>query len=213
MISLVAGRPVRTVVCLGAHPDDIEIGCAGTLLRLAPEATEVLFVITSGDDRRKREAEESAHRLLGDHCAVRVQVGELADGFVAYDASRAKSFLRDSVTGVTPDVVFAPSRHDLHQDHRFVAEVALQVLRDHLILEYEIPKYDGDLVPPNLYVPLSTELLRAKVDHLRGSFESQHDKPWYRPEVFQSLATIRGIECHAEDGAAEGFHARKVVLG
>lgn len=212
MMHLTGVRPVRTIVCLGAHPDDIEIGCGGTLLGIGAGLDAAHFVIASGTPLRVAEAEESAHRLLGKHCAVEVRSGGFDDGFLPYEARDVKTFLRDALGGLAPDIVFAPSRYDLHQDHRFIGELALQLFRDHLILGYEIPKYDGDLVPPNFYVPLAAETMSAKVEHLMGTFASQQDKAWYRPEVFTSLAAVRGVECHAPDGYAEAFHAGKVVF-
>ena len=204
---------VRSVVGLGADPEDIEIGCAGTLLELAADLSEVHFVIATADEVRSVEARESANRLLGAHCAVHVATGSFQDGFLPYDAERVKSFMRARVDGLSPDIVFAPSRDDLHQDHRFIGEVALQLFRDHLILEYEVPKYDGDMGRPNFYVPLSEGSLEGKVDHLLSTFASQQGRSWYRSEVFRSLAVLRGVESRALSGFAEAFYARKVVFG
>lgn len=209
-------RPLRAsglVVALGAHPDDIEIGAAGTLLTLAERhgTDRFLFVIFTGTAERAAEAERSAAALLGTH--VDVRCAGLADGMLPYgQAAAAKEFLRDTTAGLHPDLVLTHHRADLHQDHGLVAALALQVFRRATIWEYEIPKYDGDLTAPNLYVPLSDEVAEAKLDHLDRHFPSQHGKPWYERGVFDGLLRIRGIEAGAAPGRAEAFIARKLVV-
>ncbi len=209
MITLGFSRPIERVLAIGAHADDIEIGCLGTLIRLQP--THLHLVVISGDPVRAKEAQDSAHEAFGPK--TEVTVGAFPDGFLPYQAAEVKRFLREATSDESPDVVFAPARNDLHQDHRFVSELALQLFRDHLIFEYEIPKYDADLGRPNLYVPLSSDAMQYKIHHLMGSFPSQRDKPWYTEDLFRAIATIRGLECRAPEGFAEAFYARKAVLG
>jgi len=202
------------VVCLGAHADDIEIGAGGTIATLADRHpdTEFVFIVMSAAGERLSEAMESAERLLGDR--VVCHVGSFTDGYLPYaDAAGVKDFIRSAANGIAPDLVLAPHSADKHQDHRFVADLALQVFRGPLILEYEIVKFDGDLGQPNLFVPLTAEAAAFKLDHLATSFPSQHDKPWYAKEAFEALLRVRGIESQSDSGLAEAFHATKVVIG
>lgn len=203
---------LRSVVCLGAHPDDIEIGAGGTIAAIAdaePEAT-FTFVVFSGTPERAVEAVGSAEGLLGNR--VVVHVGDFEDSYIPYrDPAGAKDFLR-SVAPADADLVIAPSAHDAHQDHRFVAQLAGEVLRNHATLGYEIAKYDGDLGQPSVYVPLGEREANAKVGHLHTHFASQRDKPWFDRESFLGLMRLRGIEAKAPDGYAEAFYASKIVM-
>ncbi len=202
------------VVCLGAHADDIEIGAGGTIATLADRHpdTEFVFIVMSAAGERSSEATQSAERLLGDR--VVCNVGSFTDGYLPYaDAAGVKDFIRSASNGITPDLIFAPHSADKHQDHRFVADLALQIFRGPLILEYEIVKFDGDLGRPNLFVPLTAETAGVKLDHLAASFSSQHGKPWYSKEAFEALLRIRGIESQSRSGLAEAFYATKLVIG
>lgn len=213
MIGLRLERAPDSVVCLGAHPDDIEVGALGFLANLARTApdTSFIFAIATGDDERIEEATESARALLGDR--VSLLFGNLTDGMLPYDhAAEVKSFIRGAADPGTADIVLAPRRIDRHQDHRLVAEMAHQVFRKSLILEYEIVKLEGDLGQPSLYHPLSKSEAAAKADHLAKHFPGQHDKIWYDRETFMGLMRIRGIECLAPDGYAEAFHAGRISL-
>lgn len=213
MIGLQFDRPLRTIVCLGAHVDDIEIGAGGTIAHLSTDYPDASFefVVATAPGVRADEALDSARALLGER--VTVHLGDFDDGFVPYhDPSAVKRFFRSACGAVDPDLVIAPSTSDLHQDHRFVAETAHQLFRSQTILEYEILKYDGDLGRPSIYVPLSSSEAQEKFDHLAQHFASQHLKPWYNSEAFASLMRIRAIECHAPGGYAEAFHARRVVI-
>lgn len=214
MITLRFGRPLSTVTCLGAHPDDIEIGAAGTLLELAaanPDA-RFRFLVLTGSAERQEEARESARALLADR--VEVTFGGFDENVLPYARpAGVKALLHDMGHAAETDVVLAPHRGDLHQDHRFLAEVALQVFRDHPIFGYEVPKYDGDLASPSMYVSLAPEHADAKLDHLDEHFPSQHDKPWYRRQVFAALLHLRGVEARAPSGSAEAFHVSKAVIG
>lgn len=213
MIGFELERPPKSIVLLGAHPDDIEIGAAGTVMSFAQRYPDATFhsVVLSGNEVRQTEATSSARALLGDR--VILHFGGFRDRFLPYqDPSAVKDFLLSAVLPQTADIVFAPHRDDLHQDHRFVAELALQTFRDHPLLGYEILKYDGDLGRPNVFVPLTAEQTQAKIDHLERHFPSQQEKPWYNAEAFRSLMKLRGIEAGAPGGYAEAFYVSKLVL-
>jgi len=180
VIGLAFERPPSMVACFGAHADDIEIGAAATIGRLAESNPECrfLFAIASGDGLRAAEAEASAAKLLGDR--VSIHLGGFGDGFLPYDDPAAvKRFFGSVVDGTDPDLVICPTSRDRHQDHRFVGELTHQIMRDQWILEYEIPKSDADLTRPGVYVPLTSAEAMAKLDHLDSHFASQQEKPWY----------------------------------
>lgn len=213
MINLAFDRPPGTVVCLGAHPDDIEVGAAGLLRRLAAVSldTEFRFVIAAGDGERAAEAVVSATALLGDR--VTVSCAQLTDGYLPYSHAReVKEYIKSNHGIKSPDLVIAPHRNDRHQDHSFVAEMAHQIFRNQMILEYEIVKLEGDLGHPNLYVPLSASEAEGKLAHLEGHFPSQHRKDWYDRDTFTGLMKLRGVEGLAPDGFAEAFHATRISL-
>lgn len=205
-------RPLR-LLCLGAHADDIEIGCAGTLLRWLGEHRdlEVTWVVLSAVGARRDEALASAEALLAG-TSHRIVLGDFEDSHLPADYARAKTFLRDVRASAGHDIVFTHRLEDAHQDHRLVGELTWQTWRDHLVLEYEIPKYEGDLGHPNLYAPVPSAIAQRKIDHLLTHFASQRPKEWFRAETFSSLMHLRGIECRAEDGCAEGFHLRKARI-
>jgi LmbE family N-acetylglucosaminyl deacetylase len=213
MIGLAFDRSPAAVACLGAHPDDIEIGAGGSLAHMADRFPDCVFrfAIASGDEVRGAEAEASAAKLLGDR--VETVIGTFPDGSVPYaDPAGAKEFFRDAFEGFVADVVFCPALIDRHQDHRFVADLAHQLMRDQLILQYEVHKSDGDLARPGIYVPLSADEVATKIAHLEASFTSQHAKPWYDEESLRALLRLRGIECHAPGGYAEAFYADRIVI-
>jgi len=204
---------VRTVLCVGAHCDDIEIGCGGTMLRViaANPAVRVRWVVFSSDERRAAEARASADHFLGPTSAT-VSVKEFRGRFFPYAATEIKEYF-DGLSGeIDPDIIFTHFRDDLHQDHRTLCDLTYNTFRDHLILEYEIPKYDGDLGRPNVYVPLEPDEAERKVGAILEFFPSQHDKHWFTEETFRSLLRLRGVESKAPSGYAEAFHCRKVVL-
>ena len=203
------------VLALGAHSDDVEIGCAGTLLRLADEVgcLAVEWVVFSADDEREAEARASAGALLNGSTNTHLTVHHFRDGYLPARAAAVKDAFEELKSAAPPpDVVFTHFRGDAHQDHRLVGELTWQTFRDALILEYEVPKYDGDLGAPNLFVPLPDATSRRKVDHLLGHFPSQHGNHWYSAETFRGLMRLRGIESNATDGWAEAFYCRKVVI-
>jgi LmbE family N-acetylglucosaminyl deacetylase len=206
-------RPL-SVVAIGAHPDDIEIGCGGTLLRLGAEGRlgRVRWAILTGEEPRRTEAAAAARAFLPPGTELELRHAAFTDGYLPASYGEVTRFLHELAAGPAPDVVFTPRREDAHQDHRLLAELAPTVFRDALVLEYEIPKSDGDLGTVNAYVELSAELLAQKVRLLFERFPSQHDRAWFTEETFRALPRLRGIEAVAASGYAEGFVARKVVL-
>jgi LmbE family N-acetylglucosaminyl deacetylase len=203
------------ILCLGAHADDIEIGCGGTLLSLLAEhpTAAVDWVVFSSDAERRAEALRSAERFLGNAREKAIVVHEFRDGFFPYVGVAIKECFEDLKRTVSPDIVFTHQRNDLHQDHRLISELSWNTFRDHLILEFEVPKYDGDLGAPNIFVPLTASTCRTKIDYIADSFVSQRQKPWFDRETFMALLRLRGMECNARSRYAEAFYCRKLVLG
>lgn len=206
---------VRSVLCLGAHSDDIEIGCGGTVLKLletSPDLRVDWVVLTaSGSGRRDAEARDSAAHLLKDALEVRIIVRHFRERYFPYEPE-VKEFFDELGQQVTPDLILTPWREDAHQDHRIVAELAANTFRDHLILEYEIPKYDGDLGRPSVYVHLDQATCQRKVTTIVQCFPSQKDRHWFSEETFWAMLRLRGIESRSPSGYAEAFHCRKLVL-
>ena len=203
---------IRRVLCLGAHADDIEIGCGGTVLRLAsryPDA-EFRWVVFSAAGVRRGEAESSADRFLAGAGSKAIEVRSDRDGFFPYVGGEIKEFFERLKGEFDPDITFTHYGRDLHQDHRLISELTWNTYRDHLVLEYEIPKYDGGLGSPNLFVPLTGEERRRKVALLLGEFPSQAKKAWFTEGTFDALMRLRGVECNAPSGFAEGFYCRKL---
>jgi LmbE family N-acetylglucosaminyl deacetylase len=207
-------RPTR-ILCLGAHSDDIEIGCGGTVLRLVESYPdlEVRWVVLSGDERRAQEARCSASMFLAGVQHAEVTVHTFRDGFFPYIGAEIKTVFEELKEEAAPDVIFTHSRGDLHQDHRVVAELTWNTFRDHFILEYEIPKYDGGLPNPNFFVPVDEETRTRKIAYLMRAFGSQRSKRWFTEDTFAGLMRLRGIECASPVGSAEAFLAKKIVLG
>jgi LmbE family N-acetylglucosaminyl deacetylase len=172
----------------------------------------VTWIVGTAEDERRSEAECSAAALLAGAGAVEVRIGTFRDGHFPWQGSGLKDFLEDVARHVRPDLVFTHFRDDRHQDHRTLSDLTWTVFRDHLILEYEVLKYDGDLGAPNLYVPIGEEVARAKVEHLLQYFPSQRTRSWFRAETFEALMRVRAVESQAPSGFAEAFYARKVVL-
>jgi len=205
---------LKTILCLGAHADDIEIGCGGTMLKLLAEqeSVKVHWVVLGASGRRAREAEQSAREFLHDAASVEVVVHGFRDGYFPYIGGEIKEFVEQLRDRMTPDLIFTHRRDDLHQDHRLVSELTRCAFRDHLILDYEIPKYDGDMGQPNFYVPLSEELCRRKIETIVRCFPSQWDKRWFSEDTYRALLRLRGVECHSASNFAEAFCAPKVSL-
>ena len=207
-----ADRPLR-VLALGAHPDDIEIGAGGTLIRLIEErpASQIQWVVLGASPARAVEARAGANAVAGRAGRLEIIVGDLPDGRFPAHYDELKDRLEALKDG-RPDVILVPRLEDRHQDHRLLAEIAWQTFRDHLVLEYEIPKYEGDLASANVYVPLTAAHLAAKLAALNESFPSQQGRHWFSDETFRAVLRLRGIESNAADGWAEAFVARKLVL-
>lgn len=201
----------RHLVALAAHPDDLEIGCGGTLLRLAETVPGLTadVVVATGTQERIEEARRSTELFLPG-CDVTLHTGDLPDGRLPAHWNDVKELLERIARGRGADLVLAPSRHDAHQDHRTVAELVPTVWRDHLVLGYEIPKWDGDLGRPSLYVPLDEEHMREKAVRLHKAFPSQVGRDWFDDEVFYGLARLRGMECRSR--YAEAFTTGKATL-
>lgn len=213
-IDLAPRRDALRVLAIGAHADDIEIGCAATLMRIRasyPRACLALVVFSARGDRAV-EARESAQELIGETPERgEVITLDLRDGFFPAEVVALKEAF-EGLKAQAPDLILTHRLDDAHQDHRLVAETTWQTFRDHAILEYEVPKYDGDLGRPNLYVPVDEELADRKVDHLMRHFASQHERSWYTPETFRAILRLRGVEAGSGAPYAEAFIARKVSL-
>ncbi len=203
-----------TILAIGAHSDDIEIGCGGTLLRLAelyPKA-DVVWVVLSGDGDRGDEARRSAEDFLAGYASSRVVVKGFRDGFFPYTGVAVKEYFEELKADVSPDLIFTHQRADLHQDHRLVSELTWNTFRDHLILEYEVPKYDGDIGAPNAFVHLTEEIAARKVGLILAHFASQLDRRWFTEDLFLSTMRLRGMESNAPTRQAEAFYCRKLVI-
>ena len=206
-------RPLR-LMCIGAHSDDLEIGCSGTVMQWLARCAQVdvTWVVLSAPPERAPEARRSAAAVLRRAHRRTIMLHAFPDGHFPARFAELKAVFAALASAAALDVVFAHTLDDRHQDHRLVGELAWQTFRDHLILEYEIPKYEGDLGRPNLYVPLSASTARRKVATLMRCFPSQRAKSWFRPETFSATMHLRGLECRAASGSAEAFVARKLVL-
>jgi LmbE family N-acetylglucosaminyl deacetylase len=209
-----AGRP-PLLMCLGAHSDDIEIGCGGTLLALLerhPDA-RVVWVVFAASGPRAAEARAGARKILARCRDKEVRLHTFRDGFFPSAQAEIKEVFEALKPLGNPDLIFTHHRTDLHQDHRVISELARNTWRNHTILEYEIPKFDADLSPCNCYVPLSRKVAERKVAALMSAFPSQREKHWFDPETFLGLMRLRGLECNAPERHAEAFHAYKFTLG
>lgn len=206
-------RPPR-ILCLGSHSDDIEIGCGGTLLKLLAvrPAPEVHWIVFSADGERVREAQRSAALFLRGVKKSEVVVQDFRNGFFPYQGTQIKEYFEALKLEFSPDVIFTHYRHDLHQDHRTICDLTWNTFRNHFILEYEIPKYDGDLGVPNCFVPLSEGQCRKKIAYILRSFCSQAGKHWFTEDVFRALLRLRGLESASPTRFAEAFYCRKMVL-
>jgi LmbE family N-acetylglucosaminyl deacetylase len=204
-----------SVLCLGAHSDDIEIGAGATLLGMMDRGVrlDVHWCVLSGAGDREKEARASAGDFLLRATSAQIDVMSFRDGFFPEQGEAIKSWFELLKQHAHPDVIFTHRRDDAHQDHREVCRLTWNTFRDHCILEYEIPKWDGDLGQPNLYVPVPAAALQRKVDLLIAHFASQRSKQWFDSETFFGLARVRGMECRAPERYAEAFFSRKLCLG
>jgi LmbE family N-acetylglucosaminyl deacetylase len=204
--------PVR-ILCLGAHSDDIEIGCGGTILHLAQQYPNVEFdwVVFSAIGVRGDEARRAAELFAGK--ALRsLHLKNFKDGFLPFAGAEIKTVFEEELKAIVPDIVFTHNRNDAHQDHRLLAELTWNTFRDHLILEYEIPKFDGDIGQPNFFVPFELETCRKKVQFLMDAFNSQRGKRWFEENTFLALMRLRGMECNSASAYAEAFYSRKITI-
>jgi len=202
-------------LCLGAHSDDIEIGAGGTILQLKRDGAtlDVTWCVLSATGPREAEARASAAHFLEGIDRVRVEVNGFRDGFFPAESAEIKTWFEGLKNRVQPDLILTHRFDDSHQDHRETSRLTWNTFRDHTILEYEIPKWDGDLTPPNVFVPLSGPVMQRKIELLIHHFGTQRSKHWFDEETFRGLARLRGLECHAPDRYAEGFHGRKLSIG
>lgn len=202
------------MLCLGAHSDDIEIGAGGTLLGWLEQGIrlDLHWCVLSGGGEREQEARASAAAFAAPAESCEVEILSFRDGFFPEEGQQIKRWFEALKARIRPDVIFTHRQDDAHQDHRQVARLTWNTFRDHLILEYEIPKWDGDMARPNLYVPVSATAIRHKAQLLMTHFGSQRSKQWFDPELFLGLARVRGMECRAPARYAEAFVARKLSL-
>jgi LmbE family N-acetylglucosaminyl deacetylase len=205
----------RRVLCIGAHSDDIEIGCGGTILRLIELSKDLEFywIVFCSNADRAREAEASAGSFLRHASKKTVVIKSFRDGFLPYVGGEVKDCFEELKRTFDPDLIFTHFRHDLHQDHRLLCELIWNTYRNHMVLEYEIPKYDGDFRSPNFFVPLSKAICATKVQHLMQHFSTQRNKHWFSEDLFYSTLRIRGMEANSPTQFAEGFYCRKMILG
>jgi LmbE family N-acetylglucosaminyl deacetylase len=214
MLGLSPAEALHRVLAIGCHADDIEIGCGGTLLTLveAQPQLEVDWVVLAAPGDRGAEARASATAFLNGAANARVEVHEFRDGFLPYAGGEVKEVFEDLKRRVDPQLVLTHAGYDFHQDHRLACELTWNTFREHLILEYEIPKFDGDLGRPNVFVPLEPDVVERKLALIEEHFPSQSGKHWFDRETFLGLMRLRGMEAVASTRFAEGFTSRKVVL-
>ncbi len=207
-----SGSPLK-LLCLGAHADDLEIGCGGSILRLLKERkdTEVHWVVFGAEGERAVEAKESAAVFLRHAGRKDVVVNSFKDSYFPYVGGKIKEYFEQIKARFTPDLIFTHLRHDMHQDHRLISELTWNTFRNQLILEYEIPKYDGDLGNTNFYFHLDPEVCREKIESVLACFKSQRGNHWFTEDTFMSILRIRGIESNAPGSYAEGFYSRKMT--
>jgi LmbE family N-acetylglucosaminyl deacetylase len=202
------------VLCLGAHCDDIEIGCGGTILKLIETYSDIIFywVVFSSDEQREKEANKSANSFLKGAKIEKIAIRNFRNSFFPFVGVDIKEYFEDLKKDFSPDLIFTHYRNDRHQDHRLISDLTWNTYRDHLILEYEIPKYDGDLGSPNMFVHLDSLICQKKINFLMEYFATQSNKQWFTEETFLSILRLRGIESNAVAKYAEAFYCRKGIL-
>jgi len=202
------------ILCLGAHCDDIEIGCGGTILRLAEAYKNAIFywVVFSSNSQRAKEAHKSAKYFLKNVQSKNIVIKNFRDGFFPFVGSDVKEEFEKLKQQFSPDLIFTHYRNDFHQDHRLIADMTWETFRNHLILEYEIPKYDGDLGSPNFYVHLDESMCYRKIQYIINCFKCQEQKDWFEEEIFSSMLRIRGMESRAPRKYAEAFYCQKMIF-
>jgi LmbE family N-acetylglucosaminyl deacetylase len=209
------GRAPCCILCLGAHSDDIEIGAGGTILELLRKRRgfEFHWVVFSSDADREQEARRSANLFLKGAAHKEISILAFRNGFFPSEIAEIKDFFENLKDRLSPDLILTHARHDLHQDHRVIHQLTWNTWRNHLILEYEIPKYDGDLGAPNFFVPFGKKICDRKVSLLMSCFKTQRDKHWFTRDTFQGLMRLRGVEANSPGKYAEAFYSRKLILG
>jgi len=216
MLSLDLARAGESlsVLCLGAHSDDIEIGAGGSILHWITSGVmlEAHWCVLSAAGARAAEAQASAAAFMTGAASVKVELAAFKDSFFPYQGGELKDWFVGLKSRVNPDIIFTHRRDDAHQDHREVSQLTWNAFRNHLILEYEVPKWDGDLGQPNGYIPLEAAVVERKIELLITHFGTQRSKDWFDAETFRGLARLRGIECRAPEGYAEAFLLRKFRL-
>jgi LmbE family N-acetylglucosaminyl deacetylase len=202
------------LLCLGAHCDDIEIGCGGTILKFIEgyDIDQIMWVVFTSDELRREEAHPSAELFLQNVNEKDIRLFNFRDGYLPSVWNEVKNRFESLKSEFSPDMIFTHYRNDLHQDHRVINELTWNTFRDHLIFEYEIPKYDGDLGNPNLFVPLEDGLVKQKKEIILSCFQSQLNKQWLDDALLTSIMRIRGMECASESKFAEAFYNRKMIL-
>ena len=217
MLNLTLGRPEGSeyrLLCLGAHSDDIEIGCGGTILSVLEryQTVNVQWVVFSSNDERAREARASAAIFLAGASHQEVSVKGFRDGFFPFQGEQIKEEFEAIKQRFDPDLVLTHYRDDRHQDHRVISDLTWNTFRNHLILEYEIPKYDGDIGSPNLFMPLPESICSRKIRNILESFDSQRKKQWFDEQTFSAILRLRGMEANSPTLFAEAFYCRKLLL-
>lgn len=207
-------NPVRRLLCLGAHSDDLEIGCGGTVLRILEEIrnVEISWIVFSASGERKLEAGRSAEKFLAGAGKREISIEGFRDGYFPYVGADIKDYFEKLKSHISPDLIFTHFREDLHQDHRTISELTWNTFRNHFILEYEVLKYDGDLGKPNFYITLNKEICRRKIDTILNSFQSQKNRSWFTPDAFMSIMRLRGVEINSPGDYAEAFYGRKIYF-
>jgi LmbE family N-acetylglucosaminyl deacetylase len=202
------------ILCLGAHCDDIEIGCGGTILKLIENYSNITihWIVFSSNQQRAQEAIVSSNTFLKEVSQKKIVIKSFQDGFLSFQGKEVKESFEQLKQEFSPDLIFTHYRQDRHQDHRLISDLTWNTFRNHLILEYEIPKYDGDLGIPNLFVHLDEALCRRKIQYLMDAFPTQNNKQWFTEETFSSILRIRGIESNSPSNYSEAFHCRKMVF-
>jgi LmbE family N-acetylglucosaminyl deacetylase len=202
------------VLCLGAHPDDIEIGCGGTILKLIKELPRAQFywVVFSGNQIRKKEAMQSANSFLKQVESKQIAIQDFRESYFPFIGAAIKDYFERLKSELSPNLILTHTMHDAHQDHQLISNLTWNTFRDHFIMEYEIPKYDGDLLTPNVYVHLEENFVQTKVKYICNLFQSQSGKQWFSEKNFRSILRIRGLESNSPSKYAEAFHCRKMIF-
>lgn len=214
MFNLFKNKSGLKILCLGAHPDDIEIGCGGVILRILEEYDNVHFfwVIFSAEEDRKIEANNSTKNFLKKAKSKKINIEEFRENYFPFIGTSIREYFSQLKDLFSPDIIFTHYQSDAHQDHRLISNFTWNTFRNHLILEYEIPKYDGDLGSPNLFFPLSESICQKKIKYILNNFNTQKIKHWFTEDTFWSLLRLRGIESTSPSKYAEAFYGRKIIF-